>query len=131
MKLSRLHLIVFRHIETAPKEPFIRHKKFDPSTYFAPIVGVTRNEGDVPVQIVFIADHYQAPYIKTKPIHPSQQVLEETKEGVRFSIEVVPNFELERELIGFGEGLKIISPGNFVRRIKNKIRLMHEVYSAD
>ncbi|MGO8056123.1 hypothetical protein, partial [Rhizobium leguminosarum] len=70
-------------------------------------------------------------YIKTKPIHPSQQVLEETKEGVRFSIEVVPNFELERELIGFGEGLKIISPFNFVRRIKNKIRLMHEVYFSD
>ncbi len=114
-----------------PGEPIRRHKQFDPQTYFSDIVGVTRNVADTPTRITFLADHYQAPYIKTKPIHPSQQVIEETKEGVTFSITVIPNFELERELIGFGEGLKLLSPANLVRRIKRKVHLMHLVYYAD
>jgi predicted DNA-binding transcriptional regulator YafY len=115
-------------IRLLPHEPFRRHKQFDPLTYFSNIIGVTRNVADTPDHIVFLADHHQAPYIKTKPIHPSQQIVETTKEGVTFSIDVIPNFELERELMGFGEGLKILSPNNLVRRIKRKVRLMYEAY---
>jgi len=109
-------------------ELFREHKSFDPHTYFNDIVGVTRNAADTPTHIEFFANHSQAPYIKTKPIHASQQIVEESKSGIIFSIDVVPNFELERELIGFGEGLKILSPSDFMRRIRRKVRLMHEVY---
>lgn len=85
----------------------------------------------MPTHIEFFANHVQAPYIKTKPIHASQKVIEETKGGIVFSIDIIPNFELERELIGYGEGLKILSPNNFTRRIKRKVRLMHEVYFGE
>ncbi len=109
-------------------ELFREHKSFDAHTYFNDIVGVTRNAGDTPTHIEFLANHLHAPYIKTKPIHASQKIVEERKDGIIFSIDVIPNFELERELIGFGEGLKILSPNDFMRRIKRKVRLMHAVY---
>ncbi|MFT3902700.1 MAG: hypothetical protein QM727_05980 [Niabella sp.] len=54
--------------------------------------------------------------------------MEQRKDGVVFSITVIPNFELERELIGFSEGLTILSPNSFVRRIKRKVRLLYEIY---
>jgi predicted DNA-binding transcriptional regulator YafY len=113
------------------KELFILHKNFDPHTYFDHIIGVTRNVAEKPTTILFWASHYHAPYIKTKPIHPSQKIVEEIKGGTYFSIDVIPNFELERELIGFGEGIKILSPNNIVRQIKRKIRLMKELYEAE
>jgi predicted DNA-binding transcriptional regulator YafY len=116
------------HINPFPEETFRLHRNFDPHTYFNDIVGVTRNSGDQPVNITFFANHYHAPYIKTKPIHGSQKILEEVKGGSIFSINVIPNFELERELIGFGEGLKVITPNSLVRRIKQKTRLMHDLY---
>lgn len=119
-----------QNILLLPGEIFRRHKQFDPQTWFSNIVGVTRNAADTPTRITFLADHYQAPYIKTKPIHPSQQIVEVAKEGVTFSIDVIPNFELERELMGFGEGLKILSPNDLVRSIKRKVRLMYETYCA-
>ncbi len=83
---------------------------------------------DRPTHIEFLANHIQAPYIKTKPIHASQQIIEYRKDGIIFSIDLIPNFELERELIGFGEGLKILSPNSFLRRIRRKVRLMHGIY---
>jgi predicted DNA-binding transcriptional regulator YafY len=115
-------------ISSQPTEIFREHKTFDPHTYFNDIVGVTRNISETPTHIEFQADYVQAPYIRTKPIHSSQKVIGHNKDGIVFSIDVVPNFELERELIGFGEGLKILSPSNFMRRIRRKVRLMYEIY---
>ena len=68
-------------------------------------------------------------HIRTKPIHYTQKVVEEKQGGIVFSINVIPNFELERELIGFGEGLKVLSPNSLVRRIKKKVQLMQDLYS--
>jgi len=117
-----------QNITAINDEVFRELKSFDPHTYFNDIVGVTRNIGETPTHIVFLANHYHAPYIKTKPIHSSQQIVEERKDGIVFSIDVIPNFELERELIGFGDGLKILSPSGFMRRIRRKVKLMYAAY---
>jgi len=115
-------------IKLLPDILFEQNKRFDASTYFQDIVGVTRNTGEKPVEVTFFANRVHAPYIRTKPIHSSQKVLEETPGGILFSIQVVPNFELERELMGYGEGLKVLSPNNLVRRIKKKVRQMQDLY---
>jgi predicted DNA-binding transcriptional regulator YafY len=135
MKKQGKEIITFaldriQNITPQDKELFIQHKNFDPHTYFSNIIGVTRNVAEKPTTILFWASSYHAPYIKTKPIHASQKIMEEVKGGTHFSIEVIPNFELEREFIGFGEGIKILSPNNIVRQIKRKIRLMKELYEA-
>lgn len=119
-----------QNITLHDKELFVQHKKFEPHTYFNDIIGVTRNAAEQPTTIIFWASPAHAPYIKTKPIHASQKILEEVKGGTHFSIEVIPNFELERELIGFGEGIKVLSPNNIIRQIKRRIRLMHALYEA-
>jgi predicted DNA-binding transcriptional regulator YafY len=119
-----------QHIILQDKELFVQHKNFEPHTYFNDIIGVTRNYAEKPTTILFWANARHAPYIKTKPLHASQKIVEEVKGGTHFSIEVIPNFELERELIGFGEGIKILSPNNIVRQIKRKVRLMAALYEA-
>jgi predicted DNA-binding transcriptional regulator YafY len=120
-----------RMVRLMPEELFREEKNFDAHDYFNPILGVTRNIGEPSIRVLFWASAAHAPYIKTKPIHHSQQIVEEVKTGTHFSIEVVPNFELERELIGFGEGLKVLSPNSLVRRIKRKVNLMYELYRTD
>jgi predicted DNA-binding transcriptional regulator YafY len=114
-----------------PEKPFKELPGFHPQEYFKSIVGVTRNAGHRPVRVVFDASHSQAPYIKTKPIHHSQQVLEEGRGFTRFSLELILNYELERELMGFGEGVKVISPASLVTRIKKRIEMMRRQYQND
>lgn len=135
MKKTGKEIVTFaldriQNITQQDKELFIAHKKFDPHTYFNHIIGVTRNFAEQPTTIVFWANSVHAPYIKTKPIHASQKIVEEVRGGTHFSIEVIPNFELERELIGFGEGIKILSPNNIIRQLKRKVQLMHALYEA-
>ena len=133
MKKQGKEIITFaldriQNITAQDKELFVQHKKFEPHSYFDNIIGVTRNYAEASTTIVFWASAHHAPYIKTKPIHASQKIVEEVKGGTHFSITVIPNFEMERELIGFGEGIKILSPNNIIRRVKRKIRLMNELY---
>ncbi len=118
------------HIIPLPDELFRKSRDFNAQTYFADIIGVSHT-GVNPVEITFLADHHQAPYIRTKPLHPSQKILESGKEGILFSITVIPNLELERELLGFGEGLKVISPSSMVRKLRKRTERMYRVYNSD
>jgi predicted DNA-binding transcriptional regulator YafY len=127
-EILTLALDRIQKVEPLANELYRRNKNFEPHTYFKDLIGVTKNVADTPTHIVFIASHRHAPYIKTKPIHASQQIVETRKEGIVFSIDVVPNFELERELLGFGEGIKILSPSNIIRLMKRKTRLMFDAY---
>lgn len=127
-QLLTLALDRIQNIAELPHESYQKDTKFSLQDYFRDIIGVTRNVADKPDHIVFFANKIQAPYIATKPIHASQQTVETRKDGIVFSIDVIPNFELERELIGFGEGLVVLSPNHMVRRMKRKARLMYEAY---
>lgn len=117
-------------VDKAEQQKFVFPKNFDSSTYFNDIVGVTKNFGNRPVKVRFKASRQQAPYIITKPIHPSQQLEEKLPDGVVFSITVIPNFELERELLGFGNGLRVLSPESLVKRLKQVVASMQQLYSA-
>ena len=135
MKKQGKEIITFaldriQNIAPQDKELYVQHKNFEPHTYFDNIIGVTRNYAEAPTTIVFWASAHHAPYIKTKPIHASQKIVEEVKGGTHFSITVIPNFEMERELIGFGDGIKVLSPNNIVRQMKRKVRLMNELYDV-
>lgn len=112
-----------------PGEPYLVHKGFTASSYFKDIIGVTRNAADQPTLITFKANARHAPYICTKPLHASQQVIATANGWTTFTIEVIPNFELEREFLGFGEGLRIMGPNSMVRMLKQRIRKMQELYA--
>ncbi len=83
-----------------------RKKKFfdleiDFDKYFSNLVGVTKSEKDRTHKVVIQVNKHHAPYVLTKPIHPSQKLLREMEEGIIIRIDVILNFELERELLGF------------------------------
>ena len=68
-------------------------------------------------RIQFWVDKQNSPYIKTKPFHHTQQIIEEQHDGTIFQIDVVHNFELERLLLGFGDSIEILAPRFLRHRI--------------
>lgn len=96
---------------------YIKPKGFNAATFFHDVIGVTVNQNARPVKVVLQADHNAAPYILTKPLHHSQQITKSGPQHVIFSLEVQLNFELEREILGFGEGLKVLAPDRLKQRI--------------
>lgn len=82
--------------------PFNENFKIKPSDYFKDIVGVTRL--DKPIETIRLKfKKPRANYVMTKPIHPSQKVIEESNAEVSLEIKVIPNKELESIILSFGK----------------------------
>ncbi|MDR6783696.1 putative DNA-binding transcriptional regulator YafY [Pedobacter africanus] len=110
------------------KEPFLEYTGVDFDRYFDDLLGVTKSERDRAQKVVLKVNKFNAPYVLTKPLHHSQQLLSEDGEGVVIRIDVVLNFELEREILGFGECMKVLSPRLLASRIKKRLVQSAEQY---
>jgi predicted DNA-binding transcriptional regulator YafY len=103
-------------------------KDFDIETFFDDCLGVTKTLGQKVSNVVLKIDNKNAPYIFTKPIHRSQIILKTEEHHTVFSIKVVLNFELEREILGFGENLEVLGPRNLRGKIGKRIKKNSDKY---
>lgn len=117
-------------VEPDPEGRFIEPGRFDPEVWFSDIVGVTKGKGVTGSRerVRFWADPYWTPYIETKPIHHSQFIVERNEDGSAvFQLDVVPNFELEKALLEYADGIRVLSPKHLVdqtrKRLENAARL--------
>lgn len=95
----------------------------DLAARFAQVVGVSvPAEGVVPelVRLRFGAGRGQ--YVRTKPLHGSQQVLADTTEALEISLYVVPTLELETLLLSFGEDVEVLAPTDLQARLAGRLR---------
>ena len=115
-------------IQAEPDTPYKSNPGFDPDTYFNDLIGVTK--WGKATEIIFWASREQALYIATKPIHPSQKIIhDKTKDGSKvFSVTIEPNWEFFSLMLGFGPGVRILSPNSVVREIRRKIKKAAEQY---
>lgn len=100
------------------KIAYVARGNFSLPGYLHDVIGVTVSQNAKAEAVLFKADRETAPYIITKPLHHSQQVVEQGADGIVVSLQVQLNFELEREILGFGDRIKVLSPERLKRRIR-------------
>ena len=114
-----------RELKQTGKE--YRESDTDWEEYFYDIVGVTRPEGD-PVEVVLEFTPGQAPYVETKPLHPSQKQERLDNGTLRVRLKVIPNYELETLILSFGEKVKVAGPELLKKRIRERLEEAAEGY---
>jgi len=121
--IFNLALDRIEEITDAPKEArYLETKSFRPHAYFQDMIGVTRNIESQVEHVTFLASVTEAPYIRTKPFHHSQKEVQQMDDGsVLFSLDVILNHELERDLLGYGEGITVLSPQDLSCKIQERL----------
>ena len=89
---------------------FQEYRGADFDDYFYDIVGVSLHPEGRKEKIVIKALFPAASYIETKPIHPSQRILERGDGYIVFQLDVIQNYELETQLIAYADQAEIIEP---------------------
>ena len=113
----------------APGEEYLEDPDFHPEDWFRDMVGVTKTRADRPERVVVWASPADAPYIRTKPLHASQRVLELRDDGsMVFELSIIINRELIRLLFGYAEGIKVLRPRKLVLLMKRHFQLGAELY---
>lgn len=110
------------------EELYRENTKIDLTTYYDDVIGVTKTPGQPNCEVLFKMKHEDAPYLITKPLHHTQKVVSEDADFKIFSIRVVLNFELERELLGFGAKLQVLGPRILRKRIVGQLKEALEYY---
>jgi predicted DNA-binding transcriptional regulator YafY len=95
--------------------------EIDWEDYFYDIVGVTRYENRTPMNVDLKVSSERAPYIKTKPIHPTMKIKRNDQNGMLITINVIPNPELEAQILLFGEDIEVIEPQYLRAKIQNRL----------
>ena len=94
------------------------------------MVGVTKHSRLKKEKIVLRADNSQASYILTKPIHSSQRLVEknESDGSMTFELNVVVNWELVTQLLGFGASIKILEPSSLAKHMSDIFKKASRLY---
>ena len=109
------------------KVRFVENDQIDYETFFDDIVGVTHDRKHPTVeQVVLRFAKERFPYVVSKPIHHSQQVVN-ADDGI-LSIDVRVNRELEQNIFSFGQQVEVLSPEWFRNQIKEKYKELANIY---
>jgi predicted DNA-binding transcriptional regulator YafY len=127
-----LTLALDRIVSIKPCElKYVPRENFSLPNFLHDVIGVTVNQNGQAEKVLLHADNETAPYIITKPLHHSQQIVETLPNGVIISLQVQLNFELEREILGFGDRIKVIAPERLKRRIKETLEHALDLYQYE
>ena len=90
--------------------------------YFEDMIVVSKDTRTEPQTVKLWVSAAQWPYIKTKPLHGATQRLVDMDEtGAYITIEVYLNYELEQQILSFGEKVKVLEPAELKERIKQRL----------
>ena len=102
-------------------EDFVPNQNIDFDTYFDDIIGVTVPDDDIKKEtIVLRFSEARYPYVISKPIHPSQEIID--PESHTISICVRPNRELYQRLFSFIPDVEVISPEWIRKEVAERLK---------
>jgi predicted DNA-binding transcriptional regulator YafY len=104
-------------------EEYIANDLFVPETYFKNLIGVTIPENEAVQTIEIKIARKQVPYIKTKPIHNTQEIVKEYKTGdILIRLQLISNYELKSVLFGYGADIEVIKPTELRESMKKELK---------
>lgn len=104
---------------------------FNSENFYKNAIGVSVSPNLEPDDVFLYIAHKQAPYVLTKPFHHSQKEVSRDHYGVTISLKVQLNFELEKEILGLGECIKVIAPERLKRNIKERLYDAVDIYETE
>lgn len=80
--------------------------------------GIISPNNEKPQNIILSFNPFQGKYIKTLPLHDTQQILVDNDEEVKISLKLCLTHDLFMELLSFGDNMKVMEPKTLAEQIK-------------
>lgn len=124
-------------LETGIK--FQHPQQIEPKDFFEEVFGIIGSSDDFPVHDIILAFRKspkdagdipnQGEYLKTMPLHSSQEILKNTEDEMIVKVRLKPNWEFMMELLAYGEYVEVLEPASLRIKIQEKINSALAVYA--
>lgn len=99
---------------------------FDVVQYYQHAFGVETYESAQKIVLQFTA--FQSKYIKSLPLHASQELVSENEENCQFAYFMHPTHDFVMEILKYGEEVRVILPESLKQNIRTRILNMSALY---
>ena len=104
---------------------------FNAKEHFKNIIGVTNFTHLTVEDIILLFSKERAPYIISKKIHDTQEILEKKEDGsILIKLQVKQNFELKSFLLSQGSHVTVLAPQSLAQEIANELKQTLARYSG-
>lgn len=115
------------HAVESTKQKYKLPKDFNAEAYFKNTYGVTGMDEE-PEDIEICIDAMQANYLRTLPLHSSQEEIERNDDYSIFRFHVVPSYEFLQELRKYGSDVEVISPESVRAEFREDTESLYRIY---
>ena len=99
-------------------EPFTMPEDFSAEQYFSEYFGVLTDENTPLTHIVLRAYGKTASYLRTLPLHDSQQAVNVTEDYTDYTLDLRPTADFIGELLKYDAGIEVLNPPDFRLKIR-------------
>lgn len=110
------------------KRKFQFPNDFNVTDHYKHCFGIMSPNAEKPQEVILSFDHNQGQYIKSLPLHESQQILIDNEEELRIKLTLFITHDFFMELLSYGKNLKVIEPESLIKEIKNSLQKTLEQY---
>lgn len=104
------------------KKKFQLSNDFNVNDHYRYCFGIISPNGHKPEDVILSFDSFQGKYIKTLPIHESQQILIDNETELRIKLTLFITRDFLMELLSFGENLRVIKPDSLILDLKSTFK---------
>ena len=92
------------------KKSFMFPENFDPAEHFRYSFGIMSPNADAPSDIILSFEPLQGKYIKTMPLHHTQEIIADNEQELRIKLRLYITHDFVMELLSYGDGVEVIDP---------------------
>ena len=119
-----------RDLKTDPDNKFKLPSSFNPSEYFDECFGVIASDGTNVEDVKLKVSASQANYLRSLPLHHSQQEIERTNTYSIFTLKVRPTYDFQQEILWNGEDIEVLEPLSLRHEMEERIHRMWSKYQS-
>ena len=97
---------------------FVMPATFDMNGMFRHCYGIIARQNEKPEEVVLSFDPEQGKYIKSLPLHETQEILVDTEDELRVKLMVHTTYDFVMELLSHGSNVKVLRPTSLVEVLK-------------
>ena len=107
---------------------YVGDHDFTPADFFKYSFGITQFNDGKSETVELLFKPIQAPYILSQPLHHSQQIISNDKNGLRLRLKVYITQELIMCILSYAENVKVLAPKRLLKEITQHIKEMGTLY---
>jgi predicted DNA-binding transcriptional regulator YafY len=101
---------------------------FDVNDYFRYSFGVINPQGAPPQAIVLSFGAEQGKYIKSYPLHESQEIISDDDKELVIRLDVWATYDLMQEILSYGDRVRVIAPESLKHDIASIVQNLSNIY---